>query len=52
MRDVPSLWSVPSLWVTKRRSTGAALVRDAIETLLLRAARSRSVFGNWRQGDE
>jgi hypothetical protein len=29
MRDVPSLWSVPSLWVTKRRFTGAALVRDA-----------------------
>jgi hypothetical protein len=44
MRDVPSLWSVPSLWVTKRRFTGAALVRDATETQL-RAARSRSVFG-------
>jgi hypothetical protein len=49
MRDVPSLWSVPSLWVTKRRFTGAALVRDATETQL-RAARSRSVFGNSRSG--
>ena len=37
-----------SIFKPKRRSTSAALVRDAIETLLLRAARSRSVFGNSR----